>query len=239
MKPEFTNKWEKQREFYKKAVISDKGDTWPYIVQDVRELAYSNWLKDITDPSTGEFYKGRENKYMPDGKGGETVQIKELEAREEVFSIVRLRTEDGDEFLLTKRNFIGYNQFGTEMRFYMPYKEEYDEPLFKWRTDFDARTRKLIKITDGPAGSIKHYTMLFTPQNVDEVMKLRVKGNVSLVVKDGMSGEGKICPNIDMFKHKPFDYIKNMDYLTPEEKAAALEKLDAQTDTPTGSKRTK
>jgi len=228
MKPDFTDKWKKQRNFYKKAVINDKGDTWPYLVQDVREIAYENWIKDITDPSTGECYKGRKNKYIPDGKGGETVQIQELEPKEEVMAIVRIRTDESEEYLLTKRNFIAYNQFGNETRFYMPYKEMYEEPDFKWRTDLDHNTGKLKRITDGPQGSIKHYLIPFTPEAVDELLKLKWKKPVQLILKEDLTGEGKVCPTLDMFKTKSFDYIMRMEYLTPEQRVSELNKFESE-----------
>jgi hypothetical protein len=238
LKPNFTDKWKKQRNFYKNAVIDDKGNTWPYIPQDVRELGYEDWVKDITDPSNGECYKGSKNKYMPDGKGGETVQVQTMEPREEVIAITRLRREDGEEFLLTKRYFIGYTQFGTESRFYMPYKEFYEEPDFKWYNGLDHKTGKIRRMTNGPQGHNKHYLLSFSPEAVDELMKEKWNKRVSLVVKDDMTGEGKACPDLEMFKTRSFDYIKNMEYLSAEQKEAELKKLDAEHDqNPTTSKK--
>lgn len=228
MKPTFTDKWKKQRNFYKNAVIDDKGNTWPYIPQDVRELAYEDWIKDITDPSNGECYKGTKDKYTPDGKGGETVQVQTVEPREEVIAIIRLRTDNGEEYLLTKRNFIGYTQFGTESQFYMPYKEMYDEPDFKWHNAMDHKTGKVRRMTNGPQGNIPHYLIPFSTDAVDAMYKEKWNKPVSLVVKDSLTGEGKACPNLEMFKFKSFDYIKNMEYLTQEQKEAELKKLDSE-----------
>ena len=228
-KAQFTTKYDKEKDFFKKAVLNEKGDTWPRIPTDpAREAAYENWKKRVISPVTKEYYKGRKEKYMPDGKGGETLQVLELEAHDEIMAIIRLRDAEGDEFLITKRRYIGYDSFGNEDPMYMPYPEMYSQPKFQYRTQIDFRTGQPMPITHGPEGSIPHYLIAFSPEAVDDLYSRKWSKAVHLAVKDGITGEGKTCPTLEMLKFKSFDYIKNMEYLTPEQKAAEREKFETE-----------
>jgi hypothetical protein len=90
--------------------------------------------------------------------------------------------------------------------------------------EFMPKDNKHRNICDGPtAGSITHYTLPFTPENVDELMKNAIP-DVKLMVKEE-GGMVKESPDLETFKQKSFDYILNMEYLTEKEKATKLEEF--------------
>jgi hypothetical protein len=239
-KPDFINKWDKEKEYYKKAIIDEKGNTWPRVPKDpARENSLAEWNKRVINPITKEYYKGKKEKYMPDGKGGEILQVQDMEAHDEVIAIIRLRDADGDEFLLTKRRYIGYDSFGNEDRIYMPYPEMYEQPKVPYRTVPDGLTGNVKAITHGPQGSTPHYLILFSPEAVDALYAKKWSKPVHLAVKDGITGEGKTCPDLEMFKYKSFQYIKDMEYMTPAEKERKREEFETQQGDKTPRKQTK
>ena len=71
-----------------------------------------------------------------------------------------------------------------------------------------------------------HYTMPFTEGNVDKLWNMSDKTNVSLLVKDlAIAGDPQAVPSIEMLKEKPFDYLKNKEYMSEKEKREELERF--------------
>jgi hypothetical protein len=220
---QFIDKFEKEQSYFKKAIVQEPDKTWPYESSDVaREMAYNEWLKDITDPTTEKPYLGKKKTIRLDDNNKEIEKIEDVEAHEEVISITRLKTEQEDEYLLTKTDIVGYNQFGDRKSFYIPYKEMYKETLFVYKTGLDEKTSKLKRVCYGPNGSLIHYTVKFTDTNVDKIWAKRAKPKIPLVVKNEATDEKRICPTLEMFKTKSVDYIINADYMTKEEKELKL-----------------
>lgn len=226
---EFVTRWQKEKSFFEKALITDiktnKQQPWPY-QQPTEAVAYENWLKDVVDPTTDEYYKGKVKKDIVEGNTVKEV-IEDAEIRQEVRQITRIRTEEGTEYLLTKSNLIGYNEFGKEKRRYISNTEQFIETTFLYETEMDSRTRKLTNTCKGPNGQIVHYEIPFTPANVDKLYAMRDKKRCLLVVKDALSGQAKQCLNLEMFKKQSIDYIMNDDYLGEREKQQRREDFQA------------
>jgi hypothetical protein len=222
---ELITKWDKEKEYYDKAVIDPKTNTtWPYL-PSTNEIAYRNWLKDVIDPASEKLYTGKFKKVDVSDDGKETETLIDMEAYEEIYAIYRIRRDDGKEFLLSKGRLIGFNEFGKPKTYPYSYKEMYSETVFHYETDKDQNTGKLRQFCHGPERAIDHYLMPFTPGNVDKLWNKRDKKRCQLAVKENISGEAKECLNLEMFKTKDFDYIMNMGYLTEKERAERLEEF--------------
>jgi hypothetical protein len=227
-----SRKWEIEQSFFKKEILgydpkTKEPQTWPYENQEKRDYDY--WLKDVQDPITKQFYKKTATEVDYDDDGKEIPSSKKTVEKEPFFKrtqIVRLRTRDGKEFLSSRGQITGYTALGSisTTRFEEP--EMWKQTLFKRHMAFVQRENRHLEICDGPNDSIMHYTLPFTSENVDKLMKDKVP-NISLVVKEEGKTQSKECRDLEMFKTKPFDYILNDEWLTAEEREEAIKKYEA------------
>lgn len=225
-----SRKWEIEKSFFAKEIMgydpkTKKDVTWQYY--DSEEESYKEWLKQVQDPITKEFYKGKEVKIDYDNDGKEIPSSRQIIEKEPYFvrrQIVRLRTRDKKEYLYSRGHMYGYTTYGTVLSKKFQEPEMWDQQAFKHHMEFIAKDNKHKEICDGPtAGTITHYTLPFTPENVDELMKNAIP-DVRLTVKEE-GGMVKDSPDLETFRNKSFDYILNMEYLTEKEKAAKLEEF--------------
>jgi len=224
---DFIERWNKERSFYSKAIIDSKtGDTWPYI-ESVDEIKYKNWKSLVVDPATQEYYHGKEPKFTVSEDGVETKTMQAVEPHQIVRQITRVRTEDGSEYLMTKGQIIGYDEFGQPRPLSYSNKEKYIETLFRFETEQDTSVNRLRQVCKGPEGMREHYLMPFTEKNVRKLYEMRDKRRCILVVLDAVSMEAKECPSLDMFITKDFNYIKDMGYLSEKEREEARKEFEA------------
>jgi hypothetical protein len=227
-----SRKWEIEKSFFAKEVMgyepkTKKDVTWPYY--DSEEESYKDWLKQVQDPITKQFYKGRKDVVEYDNDGKEIPSTKKTIELEPYFvrrQIVRLRTKDKKEYLYSRGHLYGYTTYGEELAKKFQEPEIWKQQAFKHHMEFMPKDNKHKNICDGPtAGSITHYTVPYTPENVDELMKNAIP-NVALKVREE-GGIVKDAPDLDTFRNKSFDYILNMDYLTEKEKKDKLDEFKA------------
>jgi len=224
---DFIERWNKERSFYSKAIIDPKtGDTWPYI-ESVDEIKYKNWKSLVVDPANQEYYRGKEPKFTVSEDGVETKTMQEVDPHELVRQITRVRTEDGSEYLMSKGQIIGYDEFGQPRPLSYSNKERYIETLFRFETEQDTSVNRLRQVCKGPEGMREHYLMPFTEKNVRKLYEKRDKRRCILVVLDAVSMEAKECPTLDMFITKDFNYIKDMGYLSEKEREEARKEFEA------------
>lgn len=184
---------------------------WPWDkpprARDLEEI-----YRDVIDPSTKEYYL--------DEKGEKP--------NKKIYSIVRFRTLDGEEYLYT----FGSVRFSDMNRNSIvkpcDKQETYEAPQFKHRTMPDERGH-LQRVTTEIEEVRTIYDIPFTAENIDNLLKLKGSRGCALIVKDEQSTRATTCPNIDMFKTKTFDYILNSDWQTLQEKELALKEHEALT----------
>ena len=222
-------KWEKEKSFYKEAIVDQKtGATWPYISTDVAaEERYKIWLQEVVNPVTGEPYRGKEEVYDVAEDGTETKRLVDKEPYQVVLTIQRERTADKREFLVSKGRFIGFNEFGDAKSLPYSFIERYQQIVWNFNRALNPQNGRLIQECLGPrpGAEIIHYTMPFTEGNVDKLWNLSAKTNVSLLVKDAVDNVAQQASDIEQFKSKSFDYIKNKDYMSEKEKREKLEEF--------------
>jgi hypothetical protein len=227
-----SRKWQIEKSFFDKEVMgydqkTKKDITWPYY--DSEEESYKQWLGQVQDPITKEFYKGKDVKVDYDNEGKEITSTRQIIEKEPYFvrrQIVRIRTKDKKEYLYSRGHMYGYTTYGTELSKKFQEPEMWDQQAFKHHMEFMAKDNKHKNVCDGPtAGSITHYTLLFTPENVDKLMEHAIP-DVTLLVREE-NGTVKQAPDLETFKNKSFDYIVNMDYLSEKEKKDKLDEFKA------------
>jgi len=229
MKDFMLQKWTKEKSFFEKALLPDGKNHWP---RDLApgEQSYKEWLEKVTDPVTGEFYKGKRVISKFDDEGKEIVEqrvVTELEPDYVVQQIVRIKVAEG-EFLYSKGMMTGYTQFGVPItkKFWEP--EVWNEQTFSTVTQMDTKDQKWKPMINGPSIIITHYDLPFNEENVMKLYNKRDPKNCQLTVKDEPSQRAKECPNLDMFIHKPFEYILNDEYLSVEQKALIQKEFEAE-----------
>jgi hypothetical protein len=226
-------KWQIEKSFFDKEVMgydekTRKDTPWPFEASPSfgQYKEYMNWLDQVQDKVTKQFYKGRKStsEYDNDGKEipGKTTSI-DLEPNFVRTQIIRLRTKDKGEFLYSRGIITGYNNFQNPITTSFQEPEIWNEQQFNHKTEFIQRLNTVKDICLGPAGVIPHYTMDFNSDNVDELMK-NVVPKIKLIVREE-GGRVKEAPDLETFKTKSFDYILKMEYLTEKEKAAKLEEF--------------
>ena len=224
-----SQKWEREKVFFQKELLPDGKNHWPRDPQN-GETAYNNWLNEVRDPVTKVFYKGHkeELKFDEDGKEiPEEKVVTDIDPDFTVTQLTRIKVATGEEYLYSIGQITGYNQLGDPLVRSYSKPESYEETLFNHRTKLDPKDNRYKRMTDGPAGVVTHYTLPFTKE---AVMKLYEKKDKKLGCKLVVELEGtqakKESPDLETFVSKPFDYILNEDYLTPEQKKEAREKFE-------------
>jgi len=217
-----SKKWKIWESFYKNEIIeyNDKKEPVHYpIPENAAKNSYEKWKADVCDPRTGEFYKGKrtEIEYDDDGnkKAEKTIETEPYFTRTQ---IVRIRRLNGAEYLYSRGIIAGFTQLGTEKTTDFQEPENWTETLFRRENRFIPKENRYREVVIGPTGrEIIHYTLPWTPENVDKLLEnSNAKTRFVLTEEGDKSVIG--CPNSEMLKTKPFDYIKNVDYLSGEEK---------------------
>ena len=207
--------WLRRKSFYQKELLEDGKHHYPYDPAP-GERPYENWKKKVINPATNEYYTTR-NKIIDENE-----QEKEIEegVKHLVNQIIRLRTAKGDEKLLTMGTLIGYDAIGNIETVNCATPELYEETRF-----IHKRVQKdnhMIIIPDGVQEIVKHYTLPFNEKNVDTLLEKKNPKGCQLSLMDEKGGSPKECKNIEWFKTKPFDYIFNDEFLTPQERENAI-----------------
>ena len=231
-------KWKKEEQCYDEAKVEGKdrngkkvSTTWPRDKPNEQTM-YELWLKKVTDPDTGKFYEQR------DPNTGNT--IKGTCPKHIVRQIVRIRTSDGSEFLYSNGMLTGFDALGEVATETCSNPETWNRTGFAYNKQYDQKTMSMKKTIAGPNSLETVYEMPFNENNLKTLFEKRItpedlkligqKRIISLsfslkdmrsgVVRDIRDATGILHKSMDLFL-KPFDYLFNSDYLSPQQKAEA------------------
>lgn len=218
-------KYELEEACFKNALVRDvktgKMYPWPKGLGSVEQASYEKYfLEKVLDSDTGKYFPKRDE----DGKPVKTTDDNNT-PKHTIHTIIRLKTRDNEEFLLSKGHFTGYDALGDPVRKYIPWPEKWDKTHFKYDKVWNDKKKMLEKVCVGPGDVETIYTMPFNEANLKELFDKRESDNIMWIVKDGVTGTPKQVapePNInDTFKLflKPFSYLYNAEYITPQMKA--------------------
>ena len=190
--------------------------TWPHD-KPTAQISYENWLEQVVNPDTNEFYSALEKAGSP---------IKGTGPKHVVSQIIRLRRKDGSEYLYSLGELQAFDAFGNIVGCTCSKPEIWTRTLFNHTRVYDQRTNSTKVETSGILGTEEVYEMRFNEKNLKELVSLRPNdSDIAFTLKDEASGkpislrkEHNINKNIELFL-KPFDYLFNADYITPQQKA--------------------
>ncbi len=215
--------WKNEEECYQETKLEGKdtytgkkvSTTWPRD-KPMDQIKYESWLQKVKDPDTGNFYEQRD-------KNGNT--IKGTGPKHLVKAIIRIRTNDNKEWLYTKGYLDGFDALGEVVRVSCTDPEIWDRVGFAYRREFDQKTMAPKSILIGPNKKETVYELPFTPDNAKALFAKRMNYTVTFIAKDArMAREvrdqtGIVSKTFELFATKPFDYLYNSDYISPQLKA--------------------
>jgi len=203
---DFYTRFKKEASYFERE-RTNSGKPWPR-AKTPYEISYDNFLAEVVDPSTGDYYVDE------DGK---------IPTKYVVDMIIRLKLTDGSEVLLSQGNIVALDYFKDRKVFRVDKPEMHVKTLFDHEKKFDEK-RRIVRYTKGPNGSEEIYEMPFTQENLDKLWALKRDGNIQLIVKDQLSGEphalerkGLIRPSdvngaYNLFRNSDFEYLYNFEY---------------------------
>ena len=188
------------------------------------------WLQKVTDPDTGKFYEQR------DPRTGNT--IKGTGPKHLIRQIVRIRTSEGKEFLYSNGKLTGFDVLGEVATVTCSNPETWNRTGFLYNKQYDQKTMSMKKTIAGPNSLETVYEMPFNEKNLSILYEKRITPEdlkligqrriISLsfslkdarngVVRDVKDATGILHKSMDLFL-KPFEYLANSEYITPQMKA--------------------
>jgi hypothetical protein len=233
---QINEKWKREQQCYDEAKVEGKdrngkkvSTNWPRD-KPIEQVMYETWLQKVIDPDTGKFYERR------DPKSGNT--IKGTGPKHLVIQIVRIRTSDGKEHLYSNGKLTGFDVLGEVATVNCSNPETWNRVGFLYNKQYDKKTMSMKKTIAGPNSNETVYEMPFNEKNLSilyekgialEDLKLigqrriislsfRVKDARNGVVRDVKDATGILHKSMDLFL-KPFEYLANSEYITPQMKA--------------------
>lgn len=199
-------------------IRSGKWGTWPYNPRDVSERVWKEHFLDKVVDDEGNFYPKRDEEGRPVKTTPDNIP------KYEVTTIVRVKRKDNSEFLLSKGNFIGYDALGDKVIHFVTYPEVWEKTNFVYEKQWDDKKKMIVKNCMGPGGMEQVYTLEFNEKNLKQLFDKRQDDNINFVLKDEISSSTKAVAGVNIQETyklflKPFSYLFNAEYMTPEMKA--------------------
>jgi hypothetical protein len=206
---DYLNKFRKEASYFEVERTAN-GKPWPR-AKSPTEIAYHNFLAEVVDPSTGDYYFIIQND-------------QKVTAKYVIDRIVREKHSNGNEYLYSEGYIEAFDYFKDNKRFRCSKPEVHTKTNFEHRKRLNPKNQ-IERVTLGPKGSETIYEMKFTPENADLLWQKRRDGNISLVLKDQMTGQPRLLERkgsisaddyegaFQLFKTAPFQYLYNWDYM--------------------------
>jgi hypothetical protein len=236
LKQQLLEKWKLEEQCFEDAVMKDvegKEFKWPRN-KPTEQITFERYFLDrVVDPESGHYYPKRDKDGLPvKTPPGEN-------PRYVVNTIIRIKRADNSEYLYSKGNLISYDGLGDEIKHYVSMPEKWLKTNFDYVKDWDPKRKTVVKNCTGPGSSETVYTLEFNEDNLEQLFDKRENDYIQWIVKEEQNATPKHVspePNInDTFKRflKPFTYLYNAEYMTPEMKAQfRQEAIDAGLLTP-------
>jgi hypothetical protein len=220
---QINEKWKKEQQCYDDAKVEGKDSrtgkkttiSWP-LDKPIEQTTWESWLQKVTDPDTGKFCEQRDN-------NGNT--IKGTWPKYLVKPIVRIRTNDGSEFLYSKGRVTGFDVIGDVVSQKCNEPETWTKVGFAYDKKFNQNTMSMKQTLVGPNSRETVYDMSFDEKNLKTLFDKRIDDNISFVVKDSRMARdvrdatGIASKTLELMMTRPFDYLYNSDYISAVQKA--------------------
>ena len=150
-------------------------------------------------------------------------------------SIMRLKTKNDAEYLLTTSTITGYNQFGDPVITTAQQPEKYWKAFFKCATVPNKETGYAMRINQGVSHSELKYTLPFTKEDATKLFDMRDNNEIVFMVKSESSDKTyEVKPQItiqDTFKlfvESDFSYLYHGNYITTEQKMLNMKSAEME-----------
>jgi hypothetical protein len=202
--------YEKTVQLYEKAGQMKRWENEPESFSYNDEKA---WFDKVRSKRNGEFYQAQDlinrelvpPEWEPPHKDAKGKPVKY--PLKHVNSIIRIRANDGNEYLKSRQQWWGLDEADIPINQTMDDKEVMDEirPIWSLRPENPkVRDTKMIR----EVTSIEHrlvYTLPFTAANAEKLYDMR-NGNCTLILKDESKGD-KHSYSVESFEHfKTFEF---------------------------------
>lgn len=211
----FMPEYEKQEKAYRDALLYDfktkryQEDGWPYD-KHPEQRSYENWLEDVIDNKKGEYYAPG--------------------VRHVVNTIIRLRDNKAKkEYLVSKGYLRGYDVTGRQRNYFVSRPEVWTRPIFRNERLYNEKNGSFIEYSE-LSGTQQVYDFEFSEANAKELFSKVENDDVKFIVKDLQTLEAhevnwsSVQESLDLFTHKPFNYLFNGEYIpAPVRQEARME----------------
>ena len=218
---QINEKWKKEQHCYDEAMVEGKDSrtgkkttiSWPRD-KPVEQSSWESWLQKVS-PDTGKFYEQGD-------KNGNT--IKGTGPKRLIKTIVRIRINDGSEFLYSKGRVTGFDAVGDVVSQKCNEPETRANVGFAYDKKFNQNTMSMKQTLVGPNSRVTVYDMPFNEKNLKILFEKRIDDNISFVVKDSRMARdvrdatGIASKTLELMT-KPFNYLYVSDYISIQQKA--------------------
>jgi hypothetical protein len=209
---EVFNKFQLEEECWK-GQYADTERKFPY-------QSWENFKAKCIDPKSGKWYTSGEGTGVCKGKEG---------PKRVVTSIIRLKADNGTEYLLSNSTITGYNQSGDPVFTDASLPEKYNKTIFRFETVPNHETGYATRLNVGPSGFELIYTLPFTKENVQRLFDMRDGNKIQFMVKDeiqgkviGIKSQNTVEDTFKLWSESDFTYLYNANYLSKEEKLMGI-----------------
>lgn len=215
---DFLPYWKKEEQCYEEIKIEGKdiyshkkvSTTWPRD-KPQEQIQYELWLQKVKDPNTGEYYPQRDK---------DSNTVKGTGPKYMVKKIIRIRTNDNEEWLYSHGRVTGFDALGDPVSRHCQGRgrEFWMKTSFAYKKEFDQKTMAPKSIVIGPNLQETVYEMPFNENNLKELFSLRENDAVVFYVKDDRMVRdvtGIVSKTLELMT-KPFEYLYNSDYISPQ-----------------------
>jgi len=221
----FLSKYEKQRAEYDKTVLPDldaqqrstkkskeEPQHWPY-VPDVSELKYESFIEQVTDA---------DKNFYPEREGPNRIPKPNTGAHYEVLAIYRIRTKEGNEYLVTKGNIRAHDSFGKPASLYVTFPEQWTKQHFIYKTVVNERTHNYEEQLEGTGAAETVYevpfskeaaTILFNQRESDQTISFVVKDELGVSPVSVRDVTGSAQKSFALFRDLSFDQLMSASYI--------------------------
>ena len=181
----------------------------------IEQKRWESFRAKCIDPKTGRWFTDGEGTGRCLGKEG---------PKRYVTTIIRLKSKDGIEYLLSNSKIIGYNQTGDPVTTTANLPERYNKTLFKFETVPNHETGYAERRNIGPCGTEIVYTLQFTKDDAQKLFDIR-DPSIQFIVKSEDQGKVydvkpqlTITETFKLFVESNFSYLYAANYMSKEEK---------------------
>jgi hypothetical protein len=210
---DFMPYWKDEEDCFLKERLEDGKTPWPR-EKPIEQSSYEKWLSNVKNPVADAYYE-KVDKYG-----------KRDTAHYQIREIIRVKDEEGKEFLISSGWLIGYNALGDERRHYINWPEMWTETIFDHVSVVDTNNpNNIVSSTTGPKQRITRYMMECNKENLNKLVEQKANENINLSVKDLNSDKrvdvrfiGSFKDRVKFFLDNDFWYLHNGMYISEDEK---------------------